>query len=289
MLVTATGEVLWDILPEGKHLGGAPANFVYFANALGAEGLLVSRVGADELGDETLRRLNQLGIGSEGVTCDSEHETGKATVALDGAGVPRFTINEPAAWDFIAVSDAVQARVAKSAAVCFGTLGRRHSVSRASIRALVSSVPKTALRVFDVNLRRPFYSKELLDEGLELANVLKLNDEELAILSEMYGLSGSETARLYQLRDRFELRVVTLTKGAAGSVVIDGQRVSQHPAVPTVIKDTVGAGDAFTAALVIGLLRRDHLDALHAHAARLAAYVCSQAGATPPVPPEFRR
>lgn len=287
MIVAGIGEVLWDVLPQGKQLGGAPANFVYFANALGAQGLLVSRVGVDEPGDEALRRLRELGVGTEGVMRAAEHETGRATVMVDEAGVPRFTIHEPAAWDFIEVSELILERLKKPAAVCFGTLGRRHAVSRGSIRRVVSSVPEGALRVFDVNLRKPFYSKELIDEGLELATVLKINDEELAILSEMYGLRGGERERLRELRDLFELRVVALTKGAAGSVVIEGTKVSAHAAVPTAVRDTIGAGDAFTAALVMGLLQKEDLDAVHARAARLAAYVCSQRGATPPVPQEF--
>jgi fructokinase len=286
MLVSGVGELLWDLLPAGRQLGGAPANFVYFATALGAKGLLVSRVGSDELGNEALGRLKKSGVETEGVTRDATRETGRATVALE-EGVPCFTIHEPAAWDFIDVSKAILARLADAAAICFGTLGRRHPVSRASIRQLVLSVPTAALRVFDVNLRKPFYSKELIDEGLELGNVLKLNEEELAIISEMYGLQGAETRRLCELRDRFALRAIALTKGAAGSLVMEGERVSQQPVMPTVIRDTVGAGDAFTAALVMGLLRRDDLDALHARAARLAAYVCSQNGATPPVPRGF--
>jgi fructokinase len=286
MFVGGAGEVLWDLLPAGKQLGGAPANFVYFAGALGAKGLLVSRVGADELGKEALRRLEERGTDTEGVTPDAAHETGRATVTLD-AGVPHFTIHQPAAWDFILPTPAILARLARADAICFGTLGRRHAVSRSSIRQMVSSVPKSALRVFDVNLRKPFYSKELIDEGLDLANVLKLNEEELAIISEMYGLEGAERRRLGALRDRFEMQVVALTKGAAGSLVMTGRRVSQQPAMPTVIRDTVGAGDAFTAGLVMGLLRSDDLDALHARAARLAAYVCSRSGATPPVPTDF--
>jgi fructokinase len=286
MLVSGVGELLWDLLPAGKQLGGAPANFVYFATALGGKGLLVSRVGADDLGNEALRRLSELGLDIEGVMPYATYETGTATVALEN-GMPRFTIREPAAWDSITVSKVILARLADASAICFGTLGRRHAVSRASIRHMVLSVPKAALRIFDVNLRTPFYSKELIDEGFELANVLKLNDEELGIISKIYGLEGTETRRLGELRDRFQLRAVALTKGAAGSLVMDGERVSQQPAMPTEIVDTVGAGDAFAAALVIGLLRGDGLDALHARAARLAAYVCSKSGATPPVPDDL--
>jgi fructokinase len=283
MLVSGVGELLWDLLPAGKQLGGAPANFVYFATTLGAKGLLVSRVASDDLGNQALRRLNELGLDIEGVMPYAIYETGTATVALEN-GVPRFTIPEPAAWDSITVSKALLARLADASAICFGTLGRRHAVSRASIRHMVLSVPKTALRIFDVNLRPPFYSKELIDEGLELANVLKLSDEELAIISQMYRLEGTEADRLRELRDRFDLRVIALTKGGAGSLVIDGERVSHQPAMAIDLADTVGAGDSFAAALVIGLLRGDGLDALHARAARLAAYVCSQSGATPPIP-----
>ncbi|HZN12298.1 MAG TPA: carbohydrate kinase [Blastocatellia bacterium] len=285
--VAGLGEVLWDLLEQGRKLGGAPANFAYFASQLGARAMLVSRVGQDELGDETLRRLGDLGLGADAVTRDPEHETGKASVAVDAAGVPRFVIHEPAAWDFIAAPEGALDRLGKADAVCFGTLGRRHPVARASIRAMVESTPAAALRVFDINLRPPFYTAEVITEGLGLANVLKINEDELKVVSEIYGLAGDEVDRLRGLRDQFGLRLVAMTKGGEGSLIVADDQVSRHPGIPTEVKDTVGAGDAFAAALVMGLLRGGDLEALHARAARLASYVCSQAGATPPLPAEL--
>ncbi len=283
------GEVLWDILPAGKQLGGAPANFAWFVNALGARGSVISRVGSDELGTETLRRLTEMGVGIDLITTDTQHETGRATVSLDAAGVPQFTIHEPAAWDFMPPNDAAIESVARAAAVCFGTLGRRHTVSRESIRKMLAAASAATMRVYDINLRKPFYTQELIDEGLALADVVKMNDEELSILSKMYSLGGDEIDRLGALRDQFKLRLVALTKGSNGSVLLQGQSVSNRPAVPVAVRDTIGAGDAFTAALTVGLLQGLTLESVHARAARLASYVCSQPGATPPIPDEFAR
>jgi fructokinase len=286
--VFGIGEVLWDLLPAGERLlGGAPANFAYFAGALGARAFLVSRVGEDELGDETLRQLGARGLDTSAVTRDPDHETGKASVAIDDAGVACFVIHEPSAWDFIPATEEALGELARADAVCFGTLAWRNPVSRASIQKMVSATPAGALRVFDVNLRKPFYDEGLVTEGLGLANVLKINEEELAILSDMYGLAGDEVDRLGALQDRFALDLVALTRGSEGSLIVRGGEVSRHAGLPTEVKDTIGAGDSFTAALVTGLLRGYDLDALHERAARLASFVCSRAGATPALPPEL--
>jgi fructokinase len=285
--VFGLGEVLWDLLPQGKQLGGAPANFAYFVSALGARAFLVSRVGQDELGGVTLERLQALGLAIDLITRDPEHETGKASVELNEAGVPRFVIHSPAAWDFIPASAITLNRLASASAVCFGTLGRRCEVSRASVREMLLSVPRSALRIFDVNLRHPFYSEDLITEGLGLANVLKINESEMSVLSDLYAIKGGEVDRLRALGDRFGLQVVAMTSGSEGSIIIQGDCVSRHAAIATEVKDTVGAGDAFTAALVIGLLEGYDLDRLHRRAARLASYVCSQTGAMPRLPAGF--
>ena len=286
-LIAAIGEVLWDILPEGPQLGGAPANFTYFANALGADALLISRVGSDELGERTLARLGKAGLRLEGVSRDAEHETGKATVSVDAHGVPRFRIHEPSAWDFIETPPAIVDELRTADAICFGTLGGRSAISRQAIRNLVEVTPREAIRILDLNLRAPFFNPETIREALHLANMLKINEDELAELSRLFELPGSEVDRLRAIQDRYELTLVALTKGAAGSVLVQGSALSCHSGVPTEVKDTIGAGDSFTAALVTGLLRGLSLDAVHASAAELAAYVCSQPGAMPPLPAQL--
>lgn len=270
--VVALGEVLWDLLPSGPVLGGAPANFSCHARALGAETTLVSRVGADARGREILARLP-----GDAIQVDSQRPTGTVSVALE-AGQPHYTIHENVAWDAIEPDE----RVRTADAVCFGSLAQRAAKSRESIRQMVAATRADAWRVFDVNLRQSFYSGEVIEQSLAFANVLKLNDAELPVLEQMFALRGIEA-----IATRFDLRAVALTRGGEGSVLwADGARV-EHPGVPTTVRDTIGAGDSFTAALTLGLLAGRPLDRILDHASRVAAYVCSQSGATPPLPPEI--
>lgn len=270
--VFSLGEVLWDLLPSGPVLGGAPANFACHARALGAETTLVSRVGDDESGREILARLPH-----DAIQVDPKRPTGTVSVTLE-AGQPHYTIHENVAWDAIEPDTHVR----EADAVCFGSLAQRSSISRVSIQQMVAATRPDALRVFDINLRQSFYSREVIETSLALANVLKLNDAELPVIEEMFALRGIETIAV-----RFDLRAVALTRGAAGSALwADGARV-EHPGVPATVRDTIGAGDSFTAALTLGLLAGRPLDRILDHANRVAAYVCSQSGATPPLPPEL--
>jgi len=287
-LCVGVGEILWDLLPAGKQLGGAPANFAYHAHALRAEARVVSRVGADPLGREILDRLRTLGLPTDGITADPSAPTGTVSVALDARGTPTYTIHENVAWDFLTAEESVMRMAARADAVCFGTLGQRNPVARAAIRRLVQALPETALRIFDINLRQQFWSRELMQECLELANVLKLNDEELPVVAKLMGWDGAEAACLEKLADRFRLQAVALTRGARGSTLqVDG-KVVHHPGARLTIADTVGAGDSYTAALALGLLHGHSAEAILAFAHRLADYVCTQPGATPPLPDEFR-
>ena len=303
------GEILWDLLPSGKQLGGAPANFAYHAHALGAEARVVSRVGDDPLGREILDRLRALGLTTDGIGVDTNAPTGTVSVELAADGQPRFIIHENVAWDRLVADDASLAFAARADAVCFGSLAQRRKPSRSSIRALVAATPATALRVFDINLRQQFYSREIIETSLRLANVLKLNDQELPVLAAMFGLRGGVREQLAALAQQFGLRAVALTRGAHGSLFyavtpkvaaslrdanIYGDRSrsdrttlgewSDHPGLAVKVADTIGAGDAFTAALTLGLLAGRPLDDINRHANEVAAYVCSQPGATPPMP-----
>jgi fructokinase len=291
-LIVGVGEILWDMLPGGKQLGGAPANFAYHAKALGADAAVVSRVGDDALGREILSRLDVLGLDRSHVSTDPHHATGRVDVQLDAAGVPEYVIHAPAAWDFIPLDCALPGRAlldlaARADAVCFGSLALRSPRSAETISAFVEAT-RPGLRVFDVNLRPPFVDGGVIGRLLPTSQVLKLNDAELPRVATLLGIDGDGPAAIGALFERYPLQVVALTRGPGGSVLYArGGRVSDHPGFPTTVADTVGAGDAFTAALVTGLLRGHALDAINAAANRLAAYVCSQRGATPPIPQEF--
>ena len=284
-LVLGVGELLWDLLPSGKQLGGATANFAYHAHALGAEALTVSRVGRDALGREILERLGSLGLRTDGISTDASAPTGTVDVALDPQGKPTFTIHENVAWDSLEASPEILAEAAQASAICFGTLAQRNPLTRAAIRAVLKAAPVGTLRIFDINLRQRFWSPELILESLAVANVLKLNDEELRVVAGLFGLSGNESDQLRQLAAQFQLKVVALTKGANGSVLLlDGELVSR-PGSKLNVVDTVGAGDSYTAAMTIGLLGRQCPARILECAHRLADYVCTQPGAMPPLPP----
>ena len=281
--ILALGEVLWDLLPTGPVLGGAPANFACHTRALGADTTLVSRVGDDERGREILRHLDAKALPLSAVQIDLQRPTGTVSVELATDGQPQYIIHEGVAWDAIEATDSALATAQAADAVCFGSLAQRAAISRGSIQHLVSASKAGAWRVFDINLRQSFYSPELIESSLDLANVLKLNDAELPVLAEMFAIAADVEA----LAVRFDLRAVALTRGGTGSVLwADGQR-SEHPGIATTVRDTIGAGDSFTAALTLGLLAGHPLDRINDHANRVAAYVCSQSGATPPLPPDL--
>jgi fructokinase len=286
--VVGVGELLWDLLPGGRQLGGAPANFAYHAHALGAEAWVVSRVGRDEPGRELVRRLKRLGLATEAVEEDPAAPTGTVTVEIRADGQPHYTIHEGVAWDRIAGEAAGRRAVAAADAVCFGTLAQRGEISRRSIRALVKAAPADSLRILDVNLRQDYYSREVIEESLALANVLKVNETELARLADMFGLPGDERGRVAELAGRFGLRAVACTRGEGGSLLHAQGRWSERPGEPVKVADTVGAGDAFTASLSLGMLAGWPLDEVHRRASEVAGYVCSQPGGTPELPESLR-
>lgn len=288
--VVGLGEVLWDLLPAGRQLGGAPTNFAYQAAALGARAMVVTRVGDDDLGTEVIRRFEQMNLARETVQVDPARPTGTVAVTLDDKGVPNYRFSEDAAWERLeATNDALQA-VRAVHAVCFGTLGQRSSISRNAIQELVAAAPAEALKIFDVNLRHDFYSREVIEQSMRLSNVLKLNDEELAVLTAMFSLHGDVRQRIEQLACTFEFKVIVITCGASGSLIHQEGRWSELPAPqPVQVVDTVGAGDAFAAALTMGLLAGMSLQEVHTIAADIASYVCSERGATPPLPEVFRK
>jgi fructokinase len=297
--VVGIGEVLWDLLLTGKQLGGAPANFAYHSHALGAQTHMVTRVGNDEYGHEIIRRFQNMGLPDSTVQVDRSKPTGTVKVVLSGDGLAHFTVLEDVAWDYITVTNEALAVARVADAICFGSLAQRCEPSRNAIQQLVTTTPGHALRVFDINLRQQFYSREVIEKSLQLANVLKLNDDELPKLAEMFGLApltkhkhGDRVAdqikaQLEFFARTFDLRLVALTRGPGGSLLYQEGRWSDCESSPVQVIDTVGAGDSFTASLVLGLLRKMDLDEINTVANEIARYVCSQAGGTPPMPPEF--
>jgi fructokinase len=287
--IVGIGEVLWDLLPEGRQLGGAPANFAYHAQSLGANATVITRVGKDADGAAIQSRFSEIGLSLAGLQQDEIAPTGTVSVALGKNGVPSYTIQKNVAWDYISATRSALECVGTADVVCFGSLAQRHSTSRHSIQTLVSSAPNGAWRVFDVNLRQNFYTKQLIECSLGLANVLKLNDQELPVLTTMFALSGDTREQIRELSVRFDLRVVALTCGPNGSLLYcDGHFAEGNPS-PIQVKDTVGAGDAFTAALCMGLLTNLGLDHISTIANRIAAHVCGCTGAMPPLPADLRQ
>ena len=286
--VAGLGEVLWDLLPGGKQLGGAPSNFAYHARALGAESVIVSAVGRDALGQEILERLASHGLSDNYIAVEESLPTGTVDVRLDPRGRPEFVIHENAAWDSIRMTRPLQDLARGLSAICFGTLAQRSPISRSTIRDLIRSTPPGCIRVFDVNLRQKFYTPAIIQESLALSSLLKLNEEELREVARLCSLGGTEREILKELLQRFDLRMIALTRGERGSLLFTRTESSEvHP--PEIeVADTVGAGDAFTAALTVGLLRKLPLEVLNRRAAALAGYVCTQEGAMPPIPDTIR-
>jgi fructokinase len=286
--ILSVGEVLWDLLPTGAVLGGAPANFAVHAQALGGKVQLVSRVGDDPHGREILRRLQGRDVTTDLVDMDNTLPTGTVSVTLASDGQPHYIIHERVAWDSITPTAANRKAASEAHAVCFGTLAQRSPASRAAVNTLVAASPANALRVFDINLRQSFYSRQVIEESLELANVLKLNEAELPVLAELFNLSGDARAQLVELARLFQLHSVAFTRGAQGSSLMIHGEWSEHAGTPALVQDTVGAGDAFTAALVLGMLDGWPVPAIHQRASEVAAFVCCHAGPTPQVPGRFR-
>ncbi|MDB4766649.1 carbohydrate kinase [bacterium] len=283
--VAVIGEVLWDVFPDQQRLGGAPANFAGHVHALAGEAVdvtLVSAIGDDPLGEETLQRLQQNSLRTSAIG-SSSHPTGKVIVTLQD-GSPEYEIAHPAAWDAIEWTPAAAAAAENADAVCFGTLAQRSSVSRETIQKFIAATGPSCLRMLDINIRPTMEDPTVYRQSLELANMLKLSDEELSTLADQFELVGDETNQLKQLATRFDLQLIAYTRGGDGATLIRGDEVNHCQGVPTTVVDTVGAGDSFTATLVWELLQQHDLATANQNACRVAAFVCSQNGATPEIP-----
>ena len=281
--IVALGEVLWDMLPGGKKIGGAPLNFACHATQLGCKGVMVSSIGKDALGDELLEGIAPIGVELSFIQ-RSNMPTSMVDVVVDSQGTPQYIINEGVAWDHILFTPEMDALAQKADAVCWGSLAARSETSRTTIIRFVESTREDCLKVFDINIRQHYYDKEFINWGLTQANVLKLNDDELPLLQGYYSLMGDPIEQCRELLERFGLRYVVYTCGSKESVVVGAEDISRIDTPKVEVVDTVGAGDSFTAAFVSGLIRGDSIAETHRHAVDIAAYVCTQAGAIPALP-----
>ena len=289
-LILGIGELLWDVMPEGTRLGGAPTNFTVMAGRLGNDAAILSRLGRDDLGRKAVEALNELGAETRSLQIDALYETGRVTVTLKD-GQPDYTIHQPAAWDFLSLSDDWVRLAERAAAVCFGTLAQRNLASQQTIQELIAQTKAQCIRIFDVNLRPPFYTSEVIEESLELATVLKMNDAEVPAVLSLLGLGeeGDLRGASERLLGEFSgLRLVAITRGGQGSLLVTRDEWHEHPGIAVDVADTIGAGDAFTAALTHYLLRGASLGVLNEAGNRWGAWVASQSGAMPPLVDEVK-
>lgn len=287
-LVIGMGEALWDVLPEGKKIGGAPANFAYHVSQFGLPSCVVSAVGDDPLGNEIIENFT-----SKGLTHQIErvpYPTGTVQVEVDQAGIPRYEIKENVAWDNIPYTDTLEQLAKRTTAVCFGSLAQRNVVSRNTINRFLDAIPaeNKPLIVFDVNLRQGFYNKETLCDSMKRCNVLKINDEELVMVSRMFGYPGIDLQdKCWILLGKYNLQMLILTCGINGSYVFTPGNVSFQPTPKVEVADTVGAGDSFTAAFISNILNGKSVAEAHSRAVLTSAYVCTKKGAMPLLPAEL--
>ena len=276
-IVLGIGEVLWDMLPDGKHCGGATANVVYHLSKLGIPSAMVSSVGNDELGKELLSFLISRNISTEYVS-SNDFATGVVEVTLNN-GIPKYDICQPSAWDFIELSDKILQILPEIKCVVFGTLAQRNSVSRETIQTILKSLPNTCLKVFDINLRQQFYSRELIQESLNFCNVLKINDEELDTIAKLFEIGESREDVMQKLFVDYSIDTVILTLGEKGSVLFDGNNFYEYPVIPCNVVDTVGCGDAFLAGWCSAILKGMSLGEAMQEGTKRSAMVASQKGA----------
>lgn len=287
-IVVGMGEALWDVLPEGKKIGGAPANFAYHVSQFGLPSCVVSAIGDDALGKEIIENFTSKGL--DQLIAEVPYPTGTVQVEIDQTGIPLYDIKENVAWDNIPYTEHLDALAKRTKAVCFGSLAQRNVVSRNTINHFLDTMPKDddSLIVFDVNLRQGFYNKEILCKSMQNCNILKINDEELITVSRMFGYPGIDLQdKCWILLGKYNLKMLILTCGINGSYVFTPGNVSFQPTPKVEVADTVGAGDSFTAAFIAFILKGKSVTEAHTIAVKTSAYVCAQKGAMPILPPEY--
>lgn len=287
-IVVGMGEALWDVLPEGKKIGGAPANFAYHVSQFGLPSCVVSAIGDDALGKEIIENFTSKSL--DQLIAEVPYPTGTVQVEIDQTGIPLYDIKENVAWDNIPYTERLDALAKRTKAVCFGSLAQRNVVSRETINHFLDTMPKDddSLIVFDVNLRQGFYNKEILCKSMQNCNILKINDEELITVSRMFGYPGIDLQdKCWILLGKYNLKMLILTCGINGSYVFTPGKVSFQPTSKVEVADTVGAGDSFTAAFIASILKGKSVTEAHSIAVKTSAFVCTQKGAMPILPPEY--
>ncbi|MBQ1664651.1 MAG: carbohydrate kinase, partial [Bacteroidaceae bacterium] len=282
------GEVLWDVLPEGKKLGGAPANFAYHAGQfLGNNNTIaISALGEDRLADETIEALREHGLND--LLPRVPYPTGTVQVTLDEQGIPTYDIKENVAWDNIPFDNDIQQIARNCRAVCFGSLAQRNVVSRETIHKFLDATPDDCLKIFDINLRQQFYTKEIIKESIQRCNILKINDEELVLIGRMFGYPGLDIEnKCWLILGKYNLDMLVLTCGTNGSYVFTPGQMSFQPTPKVEVADTVGAGDSFTGSFCAAILNGKPVAEAHKKAVAVSAFVCTQNGAMPILPPEL--
>ena len=290
-LILGIGELLWDMLPTGERLGGAPANFAVMAGRLGNHAAILSRIGRDDLGRAAVHLLDPLPADTSFLQIDPVNPTGQVTVSFQD-GQPEYTFQRPIAWDALELSDEWVQLAERADAICFGSLAQRSLESRQTIQTLAAQTQSRCIRIFDVNLRRPFYSSEVMQESLELATVVKMNDVEMPLVLSQLGMAVEEDGAGANLRSGAErllaefptLQMVAVTRGPGGSLLVKREEWHEHAGIPVKVADTIGAGDAFAAALAHYLLRGAELPVLNEAGNRWGSWIASQTGAMPPLP-----
>ncbi len=281
--VVGLGEALWDVLPEGKKLGGAPSNFAFHAGQFGLNSIAVSALGEDQLAEETVQQLEEKKLNY----CMPRvpYPTGTVQVALDEEGVPTYDIKENVAWDNIPFTDEVKHVAENTRAVCWGSLAQRNATSRETIYRFLDTTPNDCMKIFDINLRQNFYTKEVICESLKRCNVLKINDEELVIIGRMFGYPGLDIEnKCWLILGKYNLDMLVLTCGVNGSYVFTPGAMSFQETPKVEVADTVGAGDSFTGTFCAAILAGLPVAEAHRHAVEVSAFVCTQNGAMPQVP-----
>lgn len=284
-VMVGLGEILWDLLPSGRQLGGAPANFAYMANVLGDEGVVASRVGKDELGREAREMMETLAVDISFVQSDAEHATSVVNVLIDGAGQPEFSIASDVSWDHLEWTAAWETLASRASAVCFGTLAQRSPDSRVTVHRFLEASAKNAVKIYDVNLRESFYSRDIIVDSLRLSDIAKLNADELTRVCGLLNIEGhTDQEKSRHLLTKFDLKLVCITRGASGSLLVSADQIVEHNGFRVTVVDAVGAGDAFTACLAHHYLRGRSLQTISELANGFASWVATQTGATPKVP-----
>lgn len=289
-LIIGMGEALWDVLPTGKKIGGAPANFAFHVSQFGLPSCVVSAIGDDSLGNEIIENFTSKGLNQH--IEKVPYPTGTVQIEIDQAGIPQYDIKENVAWDNIPYTDKLEELAKQTRAICFGSLAQRNIVSRTTINKFLEKMPQSndTLIVFDVNLRQGFYNKEILCNSMQKCNILKINDEELVTVSRMFGYPGIDLQdKCWILLGKYNLKMLILTCGINGSYVFTPGNVSFYPTPKVKVEDTVGAGDSFTAAFISSIIKGKEIKEAHRIAVETSAFVCTKKGAMPILPEDYTK